>query len=72
MIKITKPKLQFIVGAFLFMSFTIAACNTGEKKETVKDEPAVTTTAPPEVRDSSDTMEKIKGAVSPVEEVKPK
>jgi hypothetical protein len=67
MIKQNKTKLQFVLGAILFLSVAFAACNNnGEKKE--KDEP-VTTTVP---RDTLDTMEKIKGSVSPVEEVKPK
>jgi hypothetical protein len=71
MITQNKTKLQFFLGAALFLSVAVAACNNdGEKKETVKDEPATTTTVP-EKRDSSDSMEKMKGAVSPVEETKP-
>jgi uncharacterized lipoprotein len=66
MIKQNKTKLPFILGAALLLS--VAACNnSGEKKETVKDEPATTTTPTPapSVKDSTDTMEKIKGGVSP-------
>jgi uncharacterized lipoprotein len=67
MIKQNKTKLPFILGAALLLS--VAACNNnGEKKETVKDEPAnemKTPTPPPSVSDSTDTMEKVKGAVSP-------
>ena len=65
MIKQNKTKLLFALGAILFLSVAVAACNNdGEKKETV-----TTTTV---VRDSTDSMEKIKGSVSPVEETKPK
>jgi hypothetical protein len=71
--KTTRTRLQFIVGAILFLSFAVAACNNdGEKKVTVKDEPVTTTTVTTVVRDSTDSMEKIKGGVSPVEETKPK
>lgn len=71
MIKQNKTKLQFVLGAILFLSVAVAACNNdGEKKVTVKDEP-VTTTTVTEKRDSTDSMEKIKGGVSPVEEIKP-
>lgn len=66
MIKQNKTKLQFALGAILFLSVAFAACNNDSEKK--KDE-TVTTTV---VRDSTDTMEKIKGKVSPVEEVKPK
>jgi hypothetical protein len=75
MIKTNKTNLQFFLGAALFLSFTVAACNNdGEKKDAVKDEPATemkTTTPPPATHDSLDTMVKEKGAVSPVEETKP-
>lgn len=66
MIKQNKTKLQFALGAILFLSVAVTACNNdGEKKETV-----TTTTT---VKDSiTDTMLKIKGNVSPVEETKPK
>ena len=65
MIKQNKTKLLFALGAVLFLSFAVASCNNdGEKKETV-----TTTTV---VRDSTDTMVKEKGGVSPVEETKPK
>ncbi len=65
MIKQNKTKLPFALGAILFLSVAVTACNNdGEKKETV-----TTTTV---VRDSTDTMEKMKGKVSPVEEIKPK
>ena len=71
MMKQNKTKLQFVLGTILFLSVAVAACNNdGEKKETVKDEPAMTTTVP-EKRDSTDSMEKIKGGVSPVVETKP-
>lgn len=70
MIKQNKTKMQFVLGAILFLSVAVTACNNdGEKKETVKDEPAVTA---PVKRDSTDSMEKMKGAVSPVDENKPK
>jgi hypothetical protein len=72
MIKQNKTKLQFILGAILFLSVAVTACNNdGEKKETVKDEPVITA---PAVTDSIDTnhMEKMKGGVSPVDEIKPK
>ena len=73
MIKQNKTKLKIIAGALMFFSFTLVACNNdGEKKETVKDEPAITTTPPTTVKDSTDTMEKIKGGVSPVVETPPK
>ena len=63
--KTNKTKLQFFIGAILFLSFTVAACNNdGEKKETVKDAPATTTTTTV-VRDSTDTMVKEKVGVSP-------
>jgi ABC-type Zn uptake system ZnuABC Zn-binding protein ZnuA len=66
MIKTNKTNLQFFLGAILFVSFTVAACNNdGEKKETVKDEPATTTTTTTVVRDSTDTMVKEKVGVSP-------
>jgi hypothetical protein len=72
MIKQNKTKLQFVLGTVLFLSVAVAGCNNdGEKKETVKDEPVVTA---PVVTDSIDTnhMEKMKGGVSPVDEIKPK
>jgi hypothetical protein len=63
--KTNKTKLQFFICAILFLSFTVAACNNdGEKKETVKDAPATTTTTTV-VRDSTDTMIKDKTGVSP-------
>ena len=66
MIKQNKTKLQFIFGAVLFLAVSLAACNNdGEKKETVKDAPAVTTTPPVVIKDTIDTMEKMKGGVSP-------
>ena len=67
MIKTNKTKLQFFLGAILLLSFTIAACNN-EGKKTVKDEAATetkTATTTTEVRDSTDSMVKMKGNVSP-------
>lgn len=65
MIRQNKTKLQFALGAILFLSVAVTACNNdGEKKETV-----TTTTV---VKDSTDTMVKIKGKVSPVLETPPK
>ena len=67
MIKQNKTKLQFVLGAILFLSVAVAACNNdGEKKETVKNESTTTTVK----RDSTDTMIK-GGKVSPVEVTKP-
>ena len=67
MIKTNKTKLQFFLGAILLLSFTIAACNN-EGKKTVKDEAATetkTTTTTTMTKDSTDTMIKMKGNVSP-------
>lgn len=67
MIKQNKTKLQFVLGAILFLSVAVTACNNdGEKKDTVKKE---TTTVIK--RDSTDSMVKETGGVSPVEVTKP-
>lgn len=68
MIKQNKTKLQFVLGAILFLSVAVTACNNGDKKDTVKDGPAVTDSLKKNVTDS---MVKETGGVSPVEETKP-
>ena len=69
MIKQNKTKLQFVLGAILFLSVAIAACNNGDNKETVKDEPATIDTSKKNATDTP--MVKETGGVSPVEETKP-
>jgi hypothetical protein len=68
--KQNRTKLQFILGGILFLTFAIAACNNGDDKDSkaaVKDSPAteMKPTIPPSTVDSGDSMEKIKGKVSP-------
>jgi hypothetical protein len=69
--KTTRTKLQFIVGAILFSSVAVIGCNNGEEKAAPATETKTVTTTTV-TRDSTDTMEKIKGGVSPVDETKPK
>ena len=69
MIKQNKTKLQFVLGAILFLSVAIAACNNGDKKETVKDAPVVTDSLKKNATDTP--MVKETGGVSPVEDTKP-
>lgn len=75
MIKQNKTKLQFIFGGILVLTFAFASCNgSGDTQVTVKDsvvtESKTVITAPP-VKDSTDTMEVIKGEKAPGSDVKP-
>jgi hypothetical protein len=71
MIKQNKTRLQFILGGILMLAFAVTACNNdGEKKDAPRDSP-VTVTPPPNVKDSTDTMEHKTGKVAPGNDVKP-
>lgn len=66
MIKQNKTKLQFILGGILMLALTVGACNgSGESKETATDTTLEIKTDTMPLRDSTDTMEKTPGKVSP-------
>lgn len=72
MIKQNRTKLQFILAAFLMLTF-VACNNSGGDKEATKDTATKTETPPPAptIRDSDDTMEAIPGKVAPGNDTKP-
>lgn len=65
MTKQNKTKLQFILGGILFLTFAVAACNGSDKDTQVVVKDSTVTKIKTTVHDSTDTMEKIKGKVSP-------